>query len=85
MIFEKKSFEHVFKNLPLMSPQQPILSDLDKSYMKRWTTQYTFLLIKSNIPNETSEIDNFRFSHYKSLENISCHSNQSSYPIGTKT
>ena len=23
-------------------------------------------------------------SHYKSLETISCHSNQSSYPIGTK-
>ena len=24
------------------------------------------------------------FSHYKSMETISCHSNQSSYPIGTK-
>ena len=27
---------------------------------------------------------NFRFSHYKSMETISCHSNQSSNPTGTK-
>ena len=27
---------------------------------------------------------NFHFSHYKSIETISCHSNQRSYPIGTK-
>ena len=27
----------------------------------------------------------FIFSHYKSVTTISCHSNQSSYPIGTKT
>ena len=26
----------------------------------------------------------FIFSHYKSMVTISCHSNQSSYPIGTK-
>ena len=28
---------------------------------------------------------NFHFSQYKSMATISCHSNQSSYPIGTKT
>ena len=38
-----------------------------------------------NIPNETEKIVNFLFSHYKSMGTISCHSNQSSYPIGTKT
>ena len=27
----------------------------------------------------------FIFSHYRSMATISCHSNQSSYPIGTKT
>ena len=27
---------------------------------------------------------NFHFSHYKSMETISCHNNQSPYPIGTK-
>ena len=37
-----------------------------------------------NIPNDSAEIVNFHFSHYKSLETISCHSNQSSYPTGIK-
>ena len=40
--------------------------------------------INSIIPNETVEISNFRFSHYKSMETISCHSIQSSYPTGIK-
>ena len=39
---------------------------------------------KSNIPNETTEIANVHFSHYKSMETISYHSNQSSYPTGIK-
>ena len=30
------------------------------------------------------KIVNFHFYHYKSIENVSCHSNQSSYPTGTK-
>ena len=38
-----------------------------------------------NICSETAKIANFHFSHYKSMETISCHSNQSSYPIGQKT
>ena len=38
----------------------------------------------SNIPNDLAEIVNFHFSHYKSMGTISCHSNQSSYPIGIK-
>ena len=37
---------------------------------------------KKNIPNDSAEIVNFHFSHYKSMETISCHSNQSSYPTG---
>ena len=31
-----------------------------------------------------ADVSNFHFSHYKSMESISCHSNQSSYPIGIK-
>ena len=27
---------------------------------------------------------NFHFSHYMSMATLSCHSNQSSYPVGTK-
>ena len=37
-----------------------------------------------NICSETAKISNFHFSHYKSVETISCHSNLSSYPIGKK-
>ena len=40
--------------------------------------------INSNIRNETAEIANFYFSHYKSLQTENCHSNQSSYLTGTK-
>ena len=39
----------------------------------------------SNISNKTEKIVNFLFSHYKSMGIKSCHSNQSSYPTGTKT
>ena len=38
----------------------------------------------SNIPNDLSEIVNFHFSHYKSMDILSCHSNQSSYPTEIK-
>ena len=39
---------------------------------------------KSNIPNDLAEIVNFHFSHYKSMETLICHSNQSSYPTEIK-
>ena len=69
-----------------MSPHQPFkLSGLDKSRMKRGgqLNEYVcnFFL---NIPNDLAEIVNFHFSHYNSMETISCHSNQSSYPTGIK-
>ena len=78
----------VLENLPFMSPRQPIkLSDLDKS---RTCMQHGGVLNihicekKSNISSETPETVNFDFSHYKSMETISCHSNQSSYPTRIK-
>ena len=39
---------------------------------------------KSNIPNDLAKIVNFHFSDYKSMETLSCHSNQSSYPTEIK-
>ena len=70
-----------------MSPRQPIkLSDLDKSCMKHGglLNKY-FCKEKIQIsPNDLAEIVNFHFSHYKSMGTISCQSNQSSYPTGTK-
>ena len=38
-----------------------------------------------NICNEIAVNANFHFSHNKSIATIKCHSNQSSYLIGTKT
>ena len=69
-----------------MWPQQPIkLSDLDKSRMKHeGLLNKHFFKKKSNIPNDLAEIVNFHFSHYKSMETSSCHSNQSSYPTEIK-
>ena len=82
MVSEKKIFEYFFENLPFLLPRQPIkLSDFDKSHMKRGglLNQHFCKKIFLNIPNSSAEIVNFQFSHYKSMETISCHSNQNSY------
>ena len=38
----------------------------------------------SNIPNDLAEIFDFHFSHYKFMETLSYHSNQSLYPTEIK-
>ena len=83
---EEKIFEYFFENLPFMLPWQPIkFSDLDKIHMNRRRLLKKHLCKKNkNICSETAKIANFHFSNYKSMETISFHSNQSSYPIGTK-
>ena len=43
-----------------------------------------FIAGKITVSSETAETVNFQFSNYKSMGNISCHSNQSSYPTGIK-
>ena len=62
-----------FENLPFMSPWQPIkLRDFNKSHMKHGgllKNSCKNACKKSNIPNETAEISNFHFFHYKSKEN----------------
>ena len=80
-VSEKKNFEYFFKNLLLMSPRQPIKSsNLDKSCIKHGgLLNKHFCKKKSNIPKDLAEIVNFHFSHYKTMETLSCHSNQSSY------
>ena len=69
-----------------MSPRQPIKSsDLDKSRVKHGgLLNKHFCKKKSNIPNDLAKIVNFHFSHYKSMETLSCHSNQSSYSTEIK-
>ena len=82
--FLRKRFfkDFFFENLPFLGPQQPIkISDQDEGHLKG-----SALLNKhfSKNKNETAEIANFHFSHYKSMETESYHSNQSSYLTGTK-
>ena len=85
MVSEKIVFIFFSKIYPLCHPCQPIkLSNLDKSRMKRGGQLNKHSCFFSNIPNGSAEIANFRFSHYKSMETLSCHSNQSSYPTVTK-
>ena len=84
---EEKFLNIFFKNLAFMLQWQPIkFSNLDKIHMNpRGLHKKRFSKNKNlNICSETAKIANFHFSHYKSMETISCHSNQSSYPIGTK-
>ena len=83
---EEKIFEYFFENVPFMLPWQPIkFSNLDKIHMnRRGLLKKHFCKKNLNICSKTAKIANFHFSHYKSMETISFHSNQSSYPIGTK-
>ena len=70
-----------------MSPRQLIKSsDLDKSRMKHGglLNKHFCKKKKLNIPNDLAKIVNFHFSHYKSMETLSFHSNQSSYPTKIK-
>ena len=70
-----------------MSPRQPIKSsDQDKSRVKHGglLNKHFCKKKKSNIPNDLAKIVNFHFSHYKSMETLSCNSNQSSYPTEIK-
>ena len=69
-----------------MLPWRPVtFGDLDKIHMNRRELLKKHSCKKNlNICSETAKIANFHFSHYKSMETISCQSNQSSYPIGIK-
>ena len=86
-VSEEKNFEYFFENLPFMLPCQPIKSsDLDKSRMKHGGLLNT-IFCKKKIqisPMTWQKIVNFHFSHYKNMETLSCHSNQSSYPTEIK-
>ena len=86
MVSEKKNFEYFFSKIyPLYRPSTNKLSDLHKSRMKRGGLLNKHFCKKiSNIPNDSAESVNFHFSHYKSMEIISCQSNQSSYPTRIK-
>ena len=85
-VSEKKKKFDFFLQLTLYVTPKPIkLSDLDKSRMKHGgLLNKHFCKQNSNIPNDLADIVNFHFSQYKSMETVSCHSNQSSYQTEIK-
>ena len=87
MVSEKKIFKHFYENWPFLPPRRPIkFTDFDKSCMKRRDLlNKHFCKKKFQIsPMKQKKLSISSFSHYKSMGTISCHSNQSSYPTGTK-
>ena len=79
--------------LIFFSKTYPLCRPVNQSNQAIWTKvarnmeDYSiniFVKKKSNIPNDLAKIVNFHFSHYKSMETLSCHSNQSSYPTEIK-
>ena len=84
--FLKRRILKFIRKFTLYVARQPIkLSDLDKSRMKHGGLLNKHFCKKIQISPRTLRKCQFPLSHYKSMENISCHSNQCSYPIGKKT
>ena len=86
-LLRRRFLKNFFENLPYMLPWQRIkFSDLDKIHMNHRGLLRKHFCKKENLNtcSETAKIANFHFSHFKSMETISFHSNQSSYRIGTK-
>ena len=89
MVSEEKTFEYFFENLPFMLSWQPIkFSDLDKIHMNHRGLLKKYFCKKKknlNIYRETAKIASFHFSHYKSMETISCHRTRVLIRLGQKT
>ena len=62
------------------------MSNLQKKKYAWWRTTHQTILKKfcPNIHNKTAIKANFHFSHYNSMETLSCHSNQSVYATAIK-
>ena len=75
MVSKKKNFEYFSKIYPLCRPST---NQMQRFGQRSYETWRTFLKKKSNSSDDSAEIVNFTFPHYKSMETISCHSNQSS-------
>ena len=83
MISEEKIFEYFFENLPFGNQSNSAIWTkfiwIVEDYSRNISVKKNL-----NICREAAKIANFHFSHYKSMETLSCHNNHSSYPIGTK-
>ena len=83
-VSEEKIFKDFFENMSFLGSQQPIkISDQDEGHLKRRA------LLNKHFSKNKTQISPMRkqkfaistFFHYKSMGLISCHGNQSSYPI----
>ena len=84
---EEKIFEYFFENWPLCCHGNQSNSAIWTKFIWIVEDYSRNISVNQNILitcSETAKIANFHFSHYKSMETLSFHSNQSSYPIGTK-
>ena len=86
MVSEKKIFKHFFKIDPFCRADNQSNSPIWTKVV--WNVEdYSIYISVKKIqisPMRHEKIVNFLFSHYKSMGTLSCHSNQSSYPIGIK-
>ena len=85
MASEKMIFAYCFANLAFPLPWQPINSN--QQLGQNWCVclrRNISVKFCQNICSEIAINTNFNFSHYKSMATVRCHSNQTSYPTGTK-
>ena len=83
-VSEEKVFKDFFENFSFLGPQQPIkISDQDEGHLKgRALLNKHFSKNKTQIsPMTKQKFAISTFFHYKSMGRISCHGNQSSFPI----
>ena len=86
-VSEKKNFEYFFSKIyPLCRPAYQSNSAIWTKVICNMEDYSIDISVKkkSNISSETAETVKFQFSHYKSMGNISCHSNHSSYQTRIK-
>ena len=81
MVFKKTIFNIFSKVYPFCCPGNQSKSAI-KTKITLNVEDYSINMSVFFISPLRQKKINFHFSHYKSMENISCHSNQSSYPTG---
>ena len=83
-VSEEKIFKDLFENLSFLGPLATIkISDQDEGHLKpRALINKHFSKNKTQIsPMRKQKFAISTFFHFKSMGRISCHGNQSSYPI----
>ena len=83
----EEDFWKFFENLAFWLPWQPIkISDLDKVHTagRRLLQKHFYKIFLQNICSNTEINANFHFFHYKSMETLSFHSNESTWAMTIK-